>query len=155
MSRLIKIDPQVQPEPEPEGYEFGYDSFDQLPNLGVANIESTLNSITDIKTRDVSGNNFQGFPISDDILQKLQQEDAFYKSILNQTEKGNITNGQLYLVKDKILKRYVLKGDNTYETTVVTRALTAQILGMAHDELGHNGTYRTYTILKRLFTGKG
>ena len=140
MSRLIDIDPQIQPEPE--GYEFGYYTFDELPNLEVTNIESTLNSITDTKTRGVSGNNFQGFPISDDILHKLQ-EDAFCTNILNQIEKGNITNGHLYLVKDKILKRYVLEGDNTYETTVVPRALTAQILRMAHDELGHNGTHRT------------
>ena len=26
---------------------------------------------------------------------------------------------------------------------------------MAHDELGHNGTHRTYTILKRLYYWKG
>ena len=155
MSRLIDIDPQIQPEPEPEGYKFGYYTFDELPNLEVTNIESTLNSITDIKTTDVSGNGFQGFPISDDILQKLQEEDAFCKNILNQIKKGNISDGQLYLVKYKILKRYVLEGDNTYETTVVPRALTAQILKMAHDELGHKSTHRTYTILKRLYFWKG
>ena len=154
MSRLIDIHPQIQLEPEPEGYEFGYYTFDELPNLEVTNIESTLNSITDTKTRDVSGINFQGFPVSDDILQKLQ-EDAFCKNILNQIEKGNITNGQLYLVKDKIIKRYVLEGDNTYKTTVVPRALTAQIFRMAHDELGHNGTHRIYTILKRFYYWKG
>ena len=28
MSRLIDIDPQAQPEPKPEGYEFGYYTFD-------------------------------------------------------------------------------------------------------------------------------
>ena len=150
MSRLIEVDPQIQPEPE--GYDFGYYTFDELPNLEVTNIESTHNSITDIET---SGNNFQGFPISDDILHKLQQEDVFYKNILNQIEKGNIPDGQLYLVKDKILKRYVLEGDKIYETTVVPRALTAQILRMAYDELGHNGTHRTYTILKRLYYWKG
>ena len=155
MSRLIDIDPQIQPESDPGGYEFGYYTFDELPNLEVTNIESTLNSITDTKTRDVSSNNFQAFPISDDILHKLQQEDAFYENFLNQVEKGNITDGQLYLVKDKILKRYVLEGDNTYETIVVPRALTAQILRMAHDELGHNGTHITYTILKRLYYWKG
>ena len=109
----------------------------------------------DTETGDASGNNFQRFPISDDILHKLQQEDAFCKNILNQMEKGNITDGQLYVVKDKILKRYVLEGDNIYETIVVPRALTAQILRMAHDELGHNGTHRTYTILKRLYYWKG
>ena len=72
MSRLIEIDPQIQPEPEPGSYEFRYNIFVELPNLEVINTESTLNSITDIETRDVSGNDFQGFPISDDILQKLQ-----------------------------------------------------------------------------------
>ena len=48
MSRLIDTDPQIQPEPE--GYEFGYYTFDELPNLEVTNIESTHNSITDTKT---------------------------------------------------------------------------------------------------------
>ena len=35
MSRLIDIDPQIQPEPEPEGYEFSYYTFDLLPTLEV------------------------------------------------------------------------------------------------------------------------
>ena len=52
----------------------------------------------------------------------------FAKNILNQIEKGNIIEGQLYLIRDKILKRYVMDGDNTYETTVVPRTITAQIL---------------------------
>ena len=155
MGRLIDIDPQEQTEPTPEGYEFRYHTFDELPNLEVSNIESTLNSIMDTETGDASGNNFQRFPISDDILHKLQQEDAFCKNILNQMEKDNLTDRQLYLVKDKILKRYVLEGDTTYEAIAVPTALTPQILRMAHDELGHNGTHRTYTILKRLYYWKG
>ena len=134
---------------------FGYFTFDELPSLEVSNIESTLNSVMNTETGDASGNNFQRFPISDEVLCKLQQEDAFCKNILNQIEKGNITDGQLYLVKDKILKRYVLEGDNTYETIVVPRAVTAQIFRMPHDELGHNGTHRTYTILKRHYYWKG
>ena len=152
MNRLIEIDSQVQQELEPEGYDFGYYTFENLPNIEVTDIESTLNSITDIETKDTSGNNFQGFPIGNDVLQKLQQENEFCKNILNQIGKGNITDGQLYLVKDNILKRYVMEGNNTYETTVVPRALTGQILRMAHDELGHSGTQ---TILKRLYYWKG
>ena len=42
-----------------------------------------------------------------------------------------------------------------YETIVLPRALMAQILKMAHDTLGHNGTHRTYTLLKRLYYWKG
>ena len=72
MIRLKEIDPQVQQEqePEPEGYEFGYYTFDNLPNIEVTNIESTLNSIMDIETKDTSGNNFQDFPIKNDEINK-------------------------------------------------------------------------------------
>ena len=139
------MDPQIQPEPEPEGYEFSYYTFDQLPELEVSNVETTLNLSLDTENEDTSNDNLQKLPMSNDILHRWQQEDAFCKNILNQIEKGNIVEGQLYLVRDKILKRYILDGDNTYETTVVPKALTAQILRMAHDELGHNRTHQTYT----------
>ena len=33
MSRLINIDAQIQQESEPEGYEFGYYTFDTLPTM--------------------------------------------------------------------------------------------------------------------------
>ena len=46
MSQLIDIDPQIQPEPEPEGYEFGYYTFDPLPALEVHNIEATSEKST-------------------------------------------------------------------------------------------------------------
>ena len=58
-------------------------------------------------------------------------------------------------MKDKLLKRYVIDGNNTYETTVIPRAITTQVLQMAHDNLGHNGTHRTYTLLKKLYYWKG
>ena len=41
MSWLIYIDPQIQQDSEPEGYEFGYYTFDTLPTLEVSNIETT------------------------------------------------------------------------------------------------------------------
>ena len=121
----------------------------------MTDIELTINSITDIKAKDTSGHNFQGFPIDNDVLQKLQHNDVFCKNILNQIKRGKIPEGQLYIVRDNILKRYVLEGNNTYETTVIPRGLTGQILRMAHDELRHNGTHRTYTMLKRLYYWKG
>ena len=155
MSRLIEIHSQVQQEPEPEGYEFGCYVFDNLPNIEVTNIDLTINSITDIETKETSGHNFQGFSIDNDVLQKLQHDDIFCQNILDQIKEGNIPEGELYIVKHNILKRYVLKGNNTHETTVIPRALTRQILRMAHDELGHNGTHRTYTMLKRLYYWKG
>ena len=113
----------------------------------MTDIELIINSITDIKTKDTSGHDFQGFPIDNGVLQKLQHNDVFCKNILNQIKKGNITEEQLYIVKDNILKRYVLEGNNTYETTVIPRVPTGQIPRMAHDELGQSGAHRTYTML--------
>ena len=53
MCRLIDIDPQIQPEPEPEGYEFGYYTFDTLPTLEVTNVEATQRESLEIKDKDV------------------------------------------------------------------------------------------------------
>ena len=89
------------------------------------------------------------------MLTRLQQEDEFCKNTLKQIEKGNIVDGQLYKLEDKILKRFIVDGDDMYETTVIPRSLTPQVLRMAviprsltpqvlrmsHDELGHNGTH--------------
>ena len=86
---------------------------------------------------------------------QITTKDDFCANILAQIEKGNITEGQLYIIHEKLLKRYVIDGDNTYETIVLPRSLTVQVLKMAHDNLGHNGTHRTYTLLKRLFYWKG
>ena len=58
----------------------------------------------------------------------------FCTNILAQIKRGNIIEGQLYKVQNKLLKRYVTDGDETYETIVLPRALTAQILKMAHDD---------------------
>ena len=88
-------------------------------------------------------------------MSKLQEKDIFCNNILKQIEKGNIKEGQLYVIKDNMLKRYVVDGNNTYETVIIPRIVTAQILWMAHDNLGHNGTHRTYTLLKRLYYWKG
>ena len=136
MSHLIEIDPQIQSEPEPEGYEFGYYIFDQLPALEVHNIQT---SSQDDPNRDL----LCELPIQNDMLIKLQQEDPFCRNIIQQIEKGNIKEGQLYKIGDKQLKRLVTDGNDTYETIVILRSLIPKVLCMAHDKLGHNGTHRT------------
>ena len=114
MSRLIDIDLQVQPEYEPEGYKFGYYTFDPLPTLEVSNVETSQNTSLHVDDTEVSNDDLWKLPHSNDTLSKLQQKDTFCNNILNQIEKGNIIEGQLYIVKDKLLKRYVIDGNNTY-----------------------------------------
>ena len=153
MSRLIDINPQTQQDLEPEGYKFGYYTFDTLPAMEVSNIETTQDT-TSIDKEDVEENHIK-LPLNIDILSELQLNNTFCTNILAQIEKGNITEGQMYKVQNKLLRRYVTDGDKTYETIVLPRALIAQILKMAHDDLGHNGTHRMYMLLKRLYYWKG
>ena len=155
MSQLINIDPQVHQDSEPEGYEFGYYTFDTLPALEVSHIETTQDASVHVNDESNVNNSLLELPIDNNMLFELQQKDMFCANIIAQIGKGNIIEGQLYVIQNKLLKRYVTDGDNTYETIVLPRALTAQILKIAHDNLGHNGTHRTYILLKRLYYWKG
>ena len=128
MSRLININPQIQQDSEPEGYEFGYYTFDILPTLDVSNIETTQDTSVRVNDNSDVNNNLLELPIDNNTLFKLQQKDIFCANILAQIGKGNIIEGQLYVIQNKLLKRYVTDGDNTYETIIIPRALTAQIL---------------------------
>ena len=85
--------------------------FDSLPTVEVTNVEAIQKKSLETKDKDDSDNDLWKIPISNDTLSSLQQEDVFCKNILSQREKSNIVEGQLYLVRDKILKRYVIDRD--------------------------------------------
>ena len=155
MSQLINIHPQIQQDSEPEGYEFGYYTFDTLPSLEVSNIETTQDASAHVNNESNANNILLELPIDNNTLSELQQKDIFCANILVQIEKGNIIEGLLYIIQNKLLKRYVTDGNNTCETIVLPRALIAHLLKMAHDNLGHNRTHRTYMLLKRLYYWKG
>ena len=110
MSRLINIDPQVQQDSEPEGYEFGYCPFDTLPPVEISNINATQDNSDHIN----DDNNLIDLPIKNDTLCRLQPKNEFCANILVQVEKGNIVEGQIYIIQDKLLKQYVMDGNNTY-----------------------------------------
>ena len=110
MSRLTDIDLQIQPESEPEGYEFGYYAFDTLPTMEVSNVETSQNTSLHVTDTEVSNDDLWKLPLSNDTLSELQQKDIFCNNKLKQIEKGIIIEGQLYIVKDKLLKRYVIEG---------------------------------------------
>ena len=75
MSQLIDIDPQIQQDSEPEGYEFGYYTFDTLTTLEVSNIETTQ----EVSSNDKSdpNENLIELPLDNDTLLELQQKDMF------------------------------------------------------------------------------
>ena len=77
MSRLINIDPQVQQESEPEGYEFGYYTFDTLPALEVSNVETSSNTTLPVDDTENSNDVLWELPINNKTLSALQQKDIF------------------------------------------------------------------------------
>ena len=76
MSRLIDVDLQVQPESE--GYEFGYYTFDTLPALEVSNVETAQNTLLSVDDTEASNDNLWKLPLSNDTLSKLQQKLYIY-----------------------------------------------------------------------------
>ena len=116
MSQMIDKDPQVLPEPVPEGHEFGYYTFDLLPTLEVHDIQM---SSTGTAQNNNANDNLCRLPIDDKMLIDLQQKDEFCKNILQQIEKVNLVHGQLYKIDDNVLKRFIIDGNDIYETTVI------------------------------------
>ena len=126
MSRLIDNDPQIQQGSEPEGYEFGYYTFDTLPAIEVTNIEIKQDASDNNKSD--PDENLIELPLNNDILLELQQKDMFCTNIFAQIEKGHIIKGQVYKAQNKLLKRYVTDGDKTYETIVFLELLLLKYL---------------------------
>ena len=82
MSRLIEIDPQIDQEPEEDGYKFRYYAFDVLPPIEVQEID-------DNKDNDDS-EDIPNFPIDVNKLEnliQLQINNAFCSNIIKQLHK--------------------------------------------------------------------
>ena len=121
--------------------------------MEVSNIDTSQDTSNDDGNDEII--KYLNLPLTDEMLSQLQLQDMFCSHIITQIKRGNIKDGQTYKLHDSILKRNVTDNDKMYETIVLPRALTAQVLKMAHDDLGHNGTHRTYMLLKRLYYWKG
>ena len=81
MSRLIDINLQVQQESEPEGYEFGYYTFDTVPTPEVSNVETSSNTTLHVGDTENSNDVLWVLPINNKTLSKLQQKDIFCNNI--------------------------------------------------------------------------
>ena len=97
MSRLIDIDPQIQQVSEPEGYEFGYYTYDTLPAMEVSHVKTTKQISNKKESNDMDS--VIKLPLSEDMLSNLQSQDTFCTHILTQIEKGNIKEGHIYVIQ--------------------------------------------------------
>ena len=156
MSRLIKITPEIEQEPEPQGQEFGYDIFETLEP-----IETTTHCINELKEEiqtkqdAIPDDLLPVIDLTEPQLEDIQMKDTFIKNIINRLVAKQQPEGKPYYLEEKLLRKYIYDNKQRFEVTVVPPNCAPLLLNLAHDQLGHNGTARTYMLLKRTYYWKG
>ena len=152
VSRLIQIDPEAKLCPEQEGYEFGYYAFEDMEPVEyeVQEIKTTqLKDPIPLSQEEIK------LPLSDEKLQAFQAKDKFCKDISDKLQQGQLQSKNLYYMEKGILKGFVEDGKQKFEVVVLPQVLSSTALHLAHEGLGHNGSPRTYALLKRYYYWKG
>ena len=152
MSKLIQIDPEAKLCPEQEGYEFGYHAFEDMEPVRCEVQEIKTSQLKDpilLPHKEIK------LPLSDEKLQAFQAEDKFCKNIGAKLQQGQLQDKDPYYIEDGILKRFVEDGKERFEVVVWPHILSNAALQLAHEGLGHNGSPRTYALLKRYYYWKG
>ena len=176
LSRLIKIDQEVELKQEEEGKEFGYIPFQQLPEVQTEVItECPVSDTNDLQ--DQSGppaHNTRSsrsppvikhseptkidlpiiLPISDEELIKLQEQDDATKKLIDLWN-SNKLDKKVFTMENYILKQVLIEDGILYNPTVLPELLRDCVLILAHDKQGHNGALRVYNSIKRLYYWKG
>ena len=156
MSRLIKIIPEAQTEKEPEGFEFGYYAFDELEPIQTSNVKDHIMAIHQKSSDDAIPDDIQiEWGLTPKQIKQAQQKDKFCKEQYNKLKKQNLPSTHPYYTHDGVLMKYTTDNKQRFETIVVPEHYTLALMRLAHDELGHNGSSRTYMMLRRLYFWKG
>ena len=160
MSRLDTLDPDIILVKEPEGYQFGK----QIGlNDDVTETEVKLISLAPVTPVSKSGRPMDPIPDKDilqwgispeEIIQR-QNADKFCQSIRDRITKAGSRVVHPYYLEEELLMRYVEENKQRFEVIVIPWDLSKVVLKLAHDDLGHNGSARTYMVVRRNYYWKG
>ena len=84
----------------------------------------------------------------------FRQEDKFCKDISNKLQQEQLQSRNPYYIENGILKRFVEDGKQIFEVVVLPQVLSSAAWQLAYKGLGHNGSPRTYALLKRYYYWK-
>ena len=105
MSRLIKITPEIELEPEPTGQEYGYEVFEELQPIETItyHIEELKEELQ--KKKDPIPEDIQLIiDLTEEQLEDVQMKDKFIKNLVNRLISGKQAPGKPYYVEGKIAK---------------------------------------------------
>ena len=149
MSRLVQMDPDVALPPEPDGQQFGK----PLQGGGETATDSDylVEQVVEGPKIEPKGGlmgdvTLPTWGLKDAYLKEAQGKDALCQRIFAQAAKNGEKAVHPYYVEQGILMKYVSDNKQHFEVIVVPPQLASMLLKLAHDDLGHNGTARTYMI---------
>ena len=145
---------------EPEIYQFGkpIGSEDSTTDT-----EVKLISLAPVAPASKTGNPTDPIPDKnvlhwgigpEEIIQR-QIADKFCQNIRNTILKEGSKAVYPYYMEGELLMHYIEDNKQKFEVIVVPRDLSKVVLKLAHDDLGHNGSARTYMIVRRNYYWKG
>ena len=90
----------------------------------------------------------------EEIIQR-QKADKFCQNIRDRITKTGSHIVHPYYLEEELLMRYIEDNKQRFEVIVIPRDLSKAVLKLAHDDLGHNESARTYMIVRRNYYWKG
>ena len=158
MSRLVRLDPDTALPPEPDNEEFGKPRG--KGEAGRSDIHAISPEAPTEPERVEGGNPFKDtvlptWGFKDESVKEAQEKDKLCQKMFQQATKCGEKAIHPYYVEQGILMKYVSDNKQRFEVVVVLPGWGLMLLKLAHDDLGHNGTARTYMILRRSYYWKG
>ena len=160
MSRLVILDPDIKLTREPEGYQFGKQIGSQI---NVSPGEITLFNLALVALATKAGNSTDPIPDKDvltlgispeEIIQR-QRENKLCQNIRNRISQEGPKAVHPYYMEGELRMHYLEDNKQKFEVIVIPKDLSNIVLKLAHDDLGHNGSARTYMIIRRNYYWKG
>ena len=151
LSRIIKVDPDVQSEHEKEGYEFGYSCFEELPEVfevqeRIAK-DMRLQPYVDIEIPEMECT----LPVPTVKLSELQLKDELCQKKARQVNTNTDTSRLYYVDRDGVLRKILKENKEAFQTMVLPRILIDPVLQLPHNSAGHNGFQWVYLSIRRLY----
>ena len=150
LSRIIRVDSDMKPDPEKEGYEFGYSCFEELPPAEVFNVEEMV--MKEVKLQpgeEISISEIEcTLPVPTAKLCTLQLQDMLCQKRAKQVNTNTDTSKSYYIDTDGILRKLLQDNEEVFNTVILPKILIDPVLQLAHDAAGHNGFQQVYLSVR-------
>ena len=147
------MDPDIQSEPEQEGYEFGYSCFEELPPIEVFTVEKkVVKGVNLWPDEEIGIPEFEcTLPVPKGKLCHLQMKDEMCQKRARQVHTGTDGSKAYYIGKDGILQKLLEDNEEVFQATVFPKILINPVLQLAHNPARHNGFQRVYLSIQQLY----